>query len=497
MNIKPVEQSHPYDKVDCLVVGAFEDSKNKVQNASVLSTSDKSKLNSGLSKKDFKGSKAEALTVYGIPGTHEVVWVVGLGKKSAYSYEGARRLGSAIYKKAKSEKWKKCRIDFESISLKNDPTYGQSLTEGLLLSDYSFDKYKSKKSPAPFKIQSMEISFKGKSRLQAIQKAVDEAHATAEGVNWARTLGNEPANILYPDSYAKRIQKMARESKLKCQVFDEKKLATLKMGGILGVGQGSRRKPCLVILEHKPVRSKNKKPIVLVGKGITFDTGGISIKPSKAMEEMKFDMCGSAAVVGALKVVAKLKLPLHIIGITPLAENMPGGEAQRPGDVITCYNGKTVDVLNTDAEGRLVLADALAYSKNDKPQCVVDIATLTGACAYTLDYAGSGVMGNREDLIKRLKKAGDKVGERVWEFPFWEEYDEFIKGTCGDIQNISRKSAGIQTSAAFLKHFADHSPWAHLDIAGTAWTTTPRQYNPVGATGVGVRLFIEFLKGYL
>ena len=233
MNIKPVEQSHPYDKVDCLVVGAFEDSKNKAQNAGVLSASDKSKLNSGLSKKDFKGAKADALTVYGIPGTHEVVWVVGLGKKSAYSYEGARRLGSAIYKKAKSEKWKKCRIDFESISLKNDPTYGQSLTEGLLLSDYSFDKYKSKKSPAPFKIQSMEISFKGKSRLQAIQKAVDEAHATAEGVNWARTLGNEPANILYPDSYAKRIQKMARESKLKCQVFDEKKLATLKMGGIL------------------------------------------------------------------------------------------------------------------------------------------------------------------------------------------------------------------------------------------------------------------------
>lgn len=249
----------------------------------------------------------------------------------------------------------------------------------------------------------------------------------------------------------------------------------------------------MVILDYNPAKSSSAKPIVLVGKGVTFDTGGISLKPGRAMDEMKFDMCGSAAVVGALKAVADLKLPVRVVGLLPLAENMPGGKAQRPGDVIKCFNGKTVEVYNTDAEGRLILADALAFSEKYKPRFVVDIATLTGACAHTLDYVASGLMGNSEELIQKLKDAGNATGERLWEFPLWEEYDEFIRGSYGDIRNISRRTAGIQTAGAFLKHFGGHASWAHIDIAGTAWGE-PRHYTVEGATGVGVRLFVEFIR---
>ena len=496
MLIKAQHQKTKVTPVDCLIVGVFQDGKHQTQNVSSLSHADKLKLQKFLTQKKFKGTKLETSLCHTLPGTQELILVIGLGKKDAYNYEVLRQVSSRIYKRSKSEKWSHLRIDFDSVAVRGNVNYAQALAEGLLLSDYAFKEYKSKKDSG-FSIQTVEVSFKSTSVARQIQKAVDEAILVSDGVCFARTLGNEPANVLYPDSYAKRIQKMARENKLRCTVMDEKQMAKLKMGGILGVGQGSEKKPRLVILEYKPTRSRNKNPIVLVGKGITFDTGGISIKPSKAMDEMKFDMCGSAAVVGALKALAKLKFPLHVVGITPLAENMPGGRAQRPGDVITCFGGKTVDVMNTDAEGRLVLADALAYAKKYKPLCLVDIATLTGACAYTLDYLGSGVMGTKSDLVNRLIKAGEKSGERLWEFPMWEEYDEFIKGTTGDIQNVSRKAAGIQTAGMFLKHFGDHAPWAHLDIAGTAWTMGPRHYHPVGATGVGVRLFIEFLKSYL
>jgi leucyl aminopeptidase len=302
--------------------------------------------------------------------------------------------------------------------------------------------------------------------------------------------------VIYPAAYAELIRKAAVAAGVKCQVLEERKLEALKMGGILSVGKGSARKPRLVVLEYTPAgKGSGSAPVVLVGKGVTFDSGGISLKPGKSMDEMKFDMSGSAAVVAAVITAAKLKLPVHVVGITPLAENMPDGGAMRPGDIFTCYNGKTVECLNTDAEGRLILADALAYAERFKPRYLIDIATLTGACAAVLDYVGSGLMSNDPELAAKLKAAGDKAGERLWEFPLWDEYDEFIKGTYADIQNISRRQAGVQTSGMFLKNFGGHSKWAHLDVAGTAWTQAARDYNTVGATGVGVRLFIEFLKG--
>jgi leucyl aminopeptidase len=477
INVSLKSASQP--KVDVLIQGYFE-GKNIPSDI----------------KKNFKGASHEAILA---SGTKNAVytWAVGLGKEDKYNLEKLRQLASRIDKKAKIEKWHKLRIDFGSVCVKPDAASAQAVTEGLLLTNYRFDEYKSKKSKSKHTVVMVDLSVSKASSKNEVAKAVREGEIIAEGVNFARTLGNQPSNELYPESYAKRIQKMAREFKIRCTVFDDKKLAIMKMGAILAVGRGSARKPRLVVLEYKPARRKNSKPIVLVGKGITFDTGGISIKPSKAMEEMKFDMCGSAAVVGTLRTAAKLKLPLHIIGITPLAENMPGGNAIKPGDIVRAYNGKTIEINNTDAEGRLVLADALAYSEKFKPKCVVDAATLTGACAYVLDYCASGVMTNNRDVVRRLVESGKASGERLWEFPMWDEYGEMIKATYADIQNVSKRSAGIQTAGWFLKHFADHSPWAHVDIAGTAWTTTPRDYHPAGATGVGVRLFTEFLKSYI
>lgn len=498
MEIKTAEYRRLHEKTECHVVGILEEETARVSGG-VLSGPDRSKIQAALKSRGYKGSFGEDILLAGIAVDGcPAVLALGLGKPAAYTHERLRRSAARVFARAKRERWAHVRLDYETLALKESDAYSASaITEGILLAAYRFDDYKSEKKNGKDTLKTVELSFRDADDRKKAAAAAGEARVICEGVALARTLGNEPANVLYPESYAARIKKIALDTGLKCTVFDEKRLARLKMGGILGVGRGSARKPRLVIIEYRPKQAKSKKPVALVGKGVTFDTGGISIKPSKDMDHMKFDMCGSAAVMAAVATAARLKLPVPVVGLAPLAENMPGGGAQRPGDVLTCYNGKTVDVLNTDAEGRLVLADALAYAKNFEPRCVVDIATLTGLCAHFFDHAASGLMGTDADLVRRLKAAGERTGERLWELPLWDDYEEMIKGGCGDIQNISRATAGTITAGMFLKHFGAHAPWAHLDIAGTAWTTSERNYNPAGATGVGVRLFIEFLKSYL
>jgi len=483
---------HP--KTDCRVIGVFEEAVPALHGGS-FSNSQKRSILDELRRRGSKGSKGEDVLLV---QDGEPILVLGLGKHAKLKAETLRRAAARAATRAKAEKWLQIAIEIDTFLPKDDAAYSvQAFAEGLRLATYKFDVYKSAKKSGSAK-QGLAAVFliTQSAPRKDLARALDESKTISESVAIARTLGNEPPNVLYPESYANRIRAIAREAGLQCTVFDEKKMAQLKMGGILGVGQGSQRKPRLVILEHRPAGAKSAKPVVLVGKGVTFDTGGISLKPGKDMEQMKFDMCGSAAVVAALRTSALLKLRIPVIGILPIAENMPGGGAQRPGDVIVTYSGKTVDVLNTDAEGRLILADALAYSKKYTPRCVVDIATLTGMCSAFFGNVASGLMGNDKDVVKRLKTAADKTGERVWELPLWNDYEDLIKGSYGDIQNISRGAAGTITAGMFLKHFGGHSPWAHLDIAGTAWGTSARGYNPVGATGVGVRLFIEFLKSY-
>ena len=455
--------------------------------------------------KKFTGKEGELFVESGKAAT---LWV-GLGKKEKFTLEKIRKTAAKTLSKTNAEFHE--NIAFEADSFCGEFSSAdavQALVEGLRLSSYRFDKYKSKPSPSS-SIQAVTLRLKTSAQESAIREAFLQAEIISAAVSFTRDLANEPANVMTPIAMAQAAQSMARKSGLKCRVFGKSEIKKMGMGGILAVSQGSSFEPRLVVLENSvgahgraPVRGQKpipgQKPIVLVGKGITFDTGGISIKPSGDMDKMKFDMCGAAAVMGAMKAVAELKLPVKVIGITPICENMPGSKAQRPGDVIKISNGKTVEVLNTDAEGRLILADALFYAKRFSPKALIDIATLTGACAATFSDLASGLMSTDPELVTKIKSAGDKVGERCWELPLWEEYGELIRATFGDIQNISKRNAGTITAGMFLKEFADHTrSWAHLDVAGTAWNNGgAKVLSPIGATGVGVRLFVELIKSY-
>ncbi|MCZ6699196.1 MAG: leucyl aminopeptidase [Planctomycetota bacterium] len=325
--------------------------------------------------------------------------------------------------------------------------------------------------------------------------AARRARVVADAVNLARRLGHEPPNVINPVSLANRCRAIAREYKLRCTVLDERAMKAKKMGAFLAVGMGSASKPRMIILEHRGSNPKSR-PIVLVGKAVTLDTGGYSIKPGPSIPDMKYDKCGGMAVIGTLAAAASLKIRRRVIGIVGAAENMISAEAYRPGDIVTASNGISIEVLNTDAEGRLVLADCLHYGeKTYKPAAMIDLATLTGACEIALGTACAGLFSNNDKLAKALTASGERADERVWRLPLWPVYREQIAGVDGDIKNIGGRPAGAITAAMFLKEFvADKTPWAHLDIAGPATTLTAQPYCPVGATGYGVRLLMDYLQ---
>lgn len=369
------------------------------------------------------------------------------------------------------------------------------MSEGMMLASYEFTKHKAPKKDADAKaLKTIGIDCGTDKKTPArIQELL---HVTA-GTALTRDLGNEAPNHLYPDSFAKWAEKELKPLGVKVEIFDEKDLAKHKMGGILGVGQGSARPPRMVIMRWNGGK-KTESPTALIGKGVTFDTGGISIKPSASMEEMKYDMCGAGAVVGTMKALALNKVKANVVGAIGLAENMPGGNAIRPADILVSHAGKTVEVLNTDAEGRLVLMDVLSYiQKTDKPKEIVDLATLTGAIVVALGNTYAGAFVNTDTLWNKLNRAGDEVGERLWRMPLHEDYRKAMEGTCSDLQNLSAwdRAGGSCTAAGFLEHFIDgKTPWAHLDIAATAYgrSVTP---GPKGATAFGVRLLYKMIKG--
>jgi leucyl aminopeptidase len=466
-----------------LGVGCFEGEKNSFEKDS----------------KKFSGKSEEVFLVPSKNPGHRHVFLLGLGKKEKFSLEKVRLASARLLCRVRGLKEKEAALDLDSITGKfSTEKIAGAVVEGARLSSYRFKKYKSKQR-ASFDIERYRLLGKSAGKSRPVAETIRQSELLSDGVFFTRDLANEPPNVMTPSRLAESARKMAATNNLTCRILNKKEMGRLKMGGILGVSQGSAEEPKFIILENRPSRTKFSQPLVLVGKGITFDTGGISIKPSNDMDKMKFDMCGAAAVIGAMKVIANLKLPVKVVGLAPVCENMPGGRAQRPGDIVTCLNGKTVEVLNTDAEGRLILADALSYAAKYKPKALVDIATLTGACAATFSDVVSGLMGTDPELVNRLKEAGERSGDRLWELPLYEEYSDMIRATYADIQNISKKSAGAITAGMFLKEFADHTKsWAHLDIAGTAWNEKgPKLLSPIGATGVGVRLFVEFVKSYL
>nr|MDQ3048679.1 leucyl aminopeptidase [Bacteroidota bacterium] len=343
-----------------------------------------------------------------------------------------------------------------------------------------------------FSLNSIQLVSKGVSPAE-----LNELSIVTEATYLARTLVNEPVNFLTATQLSKEFQKMGKEAGFRVEVFNKEKIKALKMGGLLSVNLGSIEPPTFSIMEYKHSRAKNKKPVILVGKGVVYDTGGLSLKPTpNSMDMMKCDMAGSAAVAGAIYAIAKAKLPIHVIGLVPATDNRPGENAYVPGDVITMYNGMTVEMLNADAEGRMILADALAYAKKYDPSLVIDLATLTGAAVAAIGTSGIVSMGTADDRTKnKLKASGNNVFERLAEMPFWDDYDEMIKSDIADMKNLGGPYAGAITAGKFLARYIDY-PWMHFDIAGPAYLTVKDGYRPKGGTGVGVRLLFDFLKNY-
>ena len=375
-------------------------------------------------------------------------------------------------------------------------TAGEAAAEASRLALYRFKGYrKSKKEDQETAElpQQIYLAIAEAKRIREVQKGIQQGEALSEGVCVARDLINEPSNKMNPESFADEVRRLSRKYGFQAKILEKKDLVREKMGALLAVGQGSAIPPRLAVLNYNGKSAG--APICIVGKGITFDTGGISIKPSKNMDQMKYDMSGGAAVVGVISSAARLKLPVRLVGLVPLAENMPSGNAIKPGDVVHSAAGLSIEVLNTDAEGRLVLADALHYAKRFKPKAVFDLATLTGAVIVCLGSRAIGAMGD-SNLIETLKECGEETYERVWELPMWSEYDEDVKSEVADIQNIGKGEAGTIMGAKFLEPFVGKAyPWVHLDIAGTAWVEKKApSYCPKGGRGIGVRLLIEYLR---
>jgi leucyl aminopeptidase len=405
-------------------------------------------------------------------------------EKSGYQEKEAYRMrGFMLANTVMSEKLEKIQL---TGKISNDLLL--SLCEGFLLSQYQFLKYK-KEAENPYRFRELTVVH-----TSLKEQDLTEIYKVVGATCLARDLVNEPSVSLTATILSKMIREIGETAGFKVEVLEKDKIKSLRMGGLLAVNIGSTEPPTFNVLEYQPENAINTRPLILVGKGVTYDTGGLSLKPTSSMDTMKCDMAGAAVVVGTLTAIAYNKLPIHVVGLIPATDNRPGGNAFVPGDVITISDGTTVEVLNTDAEGRLILADALTYAKKYNPELVIDLATLTGAAAVALGKEGMVVMGNAgEDEMSALKNAGNEVYERLVEFPLWEEYDNYLKSDIADLKNIGGREAGAITAGMFLQHFTDY-PWIHLDIAGPAFVKEPFGYRGKNGTGIGVRMLYEFLK---
>ena len=479
-------------KTDLLVMFFFE---NEIETRGTDKTT-AGIIKSAFQQKEFTGKINQSILIRNNKNINKIL-LIGLGKRNELNFEkmmNAASIGSSFMIKSKSSNRK---ITYSLFNNRQDDKvfeeYIQAISQGAELGLYKFDKYKKDKT------REVSINFWGREENRRnANKQIKTGTIISDGVSLARDISNMPSSDCTPLMLASRAKKISNKSGLKCRIIKKDQLKKLGMGGIIGVSKGSHQPPVCIVLEHKGGK-KNEKPVVIVGKTITFDSGGISIKPSAAMDEMKHDKSGGAAVLGIMESVSRLKIPMNIIGIMPTTENLPGGNAYKPGDVLTFYNKKTAEILNTDAEGRLVLADALALAQDYKPRAIIDLATLTGACIVALGSVASGMMGNNDALKRMMFNASKACGERIWELPLWPEYKNMIKSDIADIKNIGVGGAGTITAAAFLSNFVGDYPWVHLDIAGTAWKqrgTSQKGYIKNGATGVGVMLIVELLSNW-
>ncbi len=453
------------------------------------SAAEKRALEAWMKAAEFDGAAAATAWPAGMGNP---VLLVGLGpQKDFHAARWWRAWAAAARALAKAAPVK--RVSFEwppeaTFPMELDELAGLA-AEGLGFGAYAFDTYKTKKTAGPLTLEWIGPVLSAK----AVRESVRRAEIAGETLRELRDLANQPANELSPLKLAARAKKLAREAGLSCRVWNQSALEKEKCGALLAVAKGSRHPGCLIRLAHAGRRGSGLRPLVVVGKAVTFDSGGISLKPGKNMEWMKYDKSGGMAALGAVLLAARWKLPRPVIAYIPAVENMPGGAAARPGDIVTARNGKTIEILNTDAEGRLILADALTFAAEEKPAAIVDIATLTGAVIVALGHEVTGVMSNDDRLLLELMLSGEATGERLWSLPLWPEYDEMLKGQFADLKNIGDGTAGTIAGGAFLKQFVpDGIPWAHLDIAGTAWLESEQPHGAPGATLVCARLLADW-----
>ncbi|MBI3077494.1 MAG: leucyl aminopeptidase [Deltaproteobacteria bacterium] len=487
------------EPADVVVLGQFEGEAALAGEAAELDKALSGLLSDVISEGEFRG---KLLQVAMLPSRRAIpakrVLLVGLGKRPEFALD---RLRQAFGKAAKEVRDRGFRslaagLPGAEAGVLEPAAAAQAMTEGVLLGLYRLTRYKTAEAEELKEVEQFTIVAADEVAQRAAEQGSGRGRILAEAVNFTRDLTVLPANEATPSYLARTAEELARSDGLTVTILDVPQMRELKMGALLGVAQGSQQPPRFIVLEHEGGRPRDR-PIVLVGKGITFDTGGISLKPAERMEEMRGDKAGACAVLGTMRAVAALSLPVRVVGLAPATENMPGGTAQRPGDIVTSLSGLTIEVINTDAEGRLILADALGYAARYDPECVIDLATLTGACVIALGHEVTGLFGNDPELMDRLRRAGEVTGERVWPMPLFDEYDEQIKSDFADVKNVGGRPAGAITAAAFLKKFAKAYRWAHLDIAGTSWMDKPRAYLPKGATGVGVRLLCQFLEDWV
>jgi leucyl aminopeptidase len=488
-------RTEPDEPLDCLYI--LQTSGSDPINGLEFPAKDRKTLKQKAKALAPRGEEGELISgECPLPLAHRLTFV-GVGEEKLLTHAKLRKaLGRVMKQATKNREYQiGLAIPVSVHSLTDAESRLFALREASL-ADYTFDVFKSKKNEFD-KIDGLHIIPLAGESEEDLEERLKSVRMLRKSVQMARDLANRPGNDLTPEAFAATVKEMAEEAKgLRVTVLGMKELQKEKMGGIMGVAQGSAEEPRMIVIEHRP--KKPKKSVVLVGKGVTFDSGGISIKPAKGMEDMKFDMSGAATVVGVMRAVAELELPLKVVGLVPAAENMPSGTALKPGDIITMASGKTVEVDNTDAEGRLLLADALHYSERFNPDYVLDFATLTGACVVALGHEAAGIMGNDDELLATLKEIGENLGERVWPLPLYDEYMSYLKSEWADFKNTGSRWGGPVTAGTFLKQFVPEKvSWAHLDIAGVAYHESEHNGMPKGASGFGVAITVAFLEQLL
>ncbi len=476
----------------CLILGIH--SKRRLS-ASARQIDDASggHLSQLLRRGDIEGEAGETLLTYQVPGINaDRVLLAGCGDEKEFSAADYRKAVAAAVGVLDKGGTREAVCCLTELAPRGNTLY-QTLRDTVITAEeklYRFDRLKSDPKTPKRPLHKLTLWVPDRDQVKPAEKAAAHAMAIAAGMGLAKDLGNLPGNICTPTYLADEARKLGRRSaKLKVRVLTEAQMQKLGMGALLSVSRGSRQPARLIVIEYKGKRS-NAKPVVLVGKGLTFDAGGISLKPAANMDEMKYDMCGGASVLGTLAACVEMKLPINVVGVIPTSENLPDGDANKPGDIVTSMSGQTIEVLNTDAEGRLILCDALTYSERFDPAAVIDIATLTGACIVALGKHASGLLANDDELAREVLDAGTHSGDRAWQLPLWDDYQSQLDSNFADMANIGGKGAGTITAACFLSRFTKKFKWAHLDIAGSAWNSG----NDKGATGRPVPLLTQFLR---